>query len=245
MKGKSYLIFGASSGIGLETARMIAQRGGQTIIVSSSADKLEAALESLPGSGHFSYVCDLGDTRHVSEVFDFVRTQCVMLDGMVYSAGISPLQLVQDNDWRLAERVYRINVLSFIECVRCFYNEDVSHEGSRIVALASVTAKAAGYRQTLYGSSKAALISAVKLMAKELLNRDIRVNCISPGCTDTAMLADLYADSDSMEESVGRIQPLGVIPVDKVAQLVVELLTSFAGHLTGSEIVYDAGFFLK
>lgn len=245
MKGKSYLIFGASSGIGLETARMIAQRGGQTIIVSSSADKLEAALESLPGIGHLSYVCDLGDTQHVPEVFDFVRAQRVMLDGMVYSAGISPLQLIQDNDWRLAERVYRINVLSFIDCVRCFYSEDVSREGSRIVAVGSVAAKASGYRQTIYGSSKAALVSAVKLMAKELLNRNIRVNCVSPASTDTAMLAGLYSNPETMEESISRIQQLGIIPVEEVARIIIELLTSFANHLTGSEIVYDGGFCLK
>ena len=245
MKGKSFLVLGASSGIGLETARLLAQDGGRIIAVSSSAEKLKASLGLLPGEKHLAFPCNLDDSARIGDIFDFVRSQGVMLDGMVYSAGIAPLQLVEDNDWQLAERVYRINVLSFIECVRCFYSEDVSVENSKIVAVASVTAKAAGYRQTLYGSSKAALVAAVKLMAKELLNRGIKVNCISPGCTDTEMLAELYECTEAMAKSVETIQQLGVIPVEKVAQLTVGLLSPLADYLTGTEVVYDAGFFLK
>lgn len=246
MNQGSYLVIGASSGIGLETCRLLAAEGCNIVGVSSSSEKLGAALNSLAGAGHHAFACDLAKPESVGSLFEDIRKNGIMLDGMVYSAGVSPLQLVKDNDYKLAERVFNINVLSFIECARCFYgDEGISRDGSRIVAVTSVTARAAGYRQTLYGSSKAALIAAVKLMAKELLNRDMRVNCVSPGCTDTAMLSELYEDSDSMAEAVGRIQQLGVIPAANVAQLIVQLLSPFSDYLTGSEIVYDAGFTLR
>ena len=245
MNQKSYLVIGGSSGIGLEVCKLLSAKGDRTIIVSASQEKLEQARNKLSGAGHLIFPYDLDDLYHIDSIFDFVHQQGIHLDGMVYSAGIAPKQLVEENDPVLAERVFRINVLSFIECVKHFYSEHISKEGSRVVGIASVTARAAGYRQTLYGSSKAAMIASVKLMAKELLNRGIHINCLSPGCTETEMLTQLYADSESMQESVKRIQPLGVIPSESVARIAVSMLSPLSDYLTGSEVVYDGGIFLK
>lgn len=245
MAAKSYLVIGGSSGIGLDVCRLLAKEGNSLFIVSSSKRKLEAtslelATEYQCECSIFAY--DLDNLSEICTIFEEAMDLGFLFDGMVYCAGISPLQLVGDNDWKLGEKVYRINVLAFIECVKYFYNNLYSKDGSKIVAISSVAAKASGYRQTLYGSSKAALTSAVKLMAKEMLNRGIHVNCVSPASTKTEMLEDLYRDKDSLEDSVKLLQPLGVIEPSAVAELVVSLLSSLSDYLTGSEIVYDAGF---
>lgn len=246
MDQRTYLVIGGSSGIGLGVCKLLSAKDNtRMIMVSTSQEKLEQARNDLSGIGHLIFPYDLNDLCHIGSIFDFIHQQDIILDGMVYSAGIAPKQLVEENDPMLAERVFRINVLSFIECVKYFYSERISKEGSKIVGISSVTAHAAGYRQTLYGASKAAMIASVKLMAKELLKRGIRINCLSPGCTETEMLTQLYENSENMQESVKKIQPLGAIPSESVANMVVNMLSPASDYLTGSEVVYDGGFFLK
>lgn len=244
MYRKAYLVVGGSSGIGLAVCKKLAEEGCRIAIISSSAAKLQTAMKQLPGDGHVCFPYDLDDVTHIESIFQFIAQQDILLHGMVYCAGVSPLQLLADNDYQLAEKVYRINVLSYIECARCFYNPHYSIEGSKIVGVASVTAHGSGYRQTLYGSSKAAMIAASRLMAKELMNRQIRINCISPGCTDTDLLSSLYRDAEKRDSRVRSIQPLGTIPVEYVADAILFLLSSSSDYLTGTELMYDAGFCL-
>jgi len=210
-KNKCYLIAGGSSGIGLETARILAEKGARVILVSDNVEKLQAALSSLRNDTHFAICCDLSNPDSVPAVFSELRDKHIVLDGMVYCAGIAPLCLLRDNTVELMNRVYSINVMSFIEMVREFYREEISVFGSRIVAVSSITAHAAGYRQTLYGSSKAAMIASVKLMAKELLNREIRINCISPACVESPMLDKLREESTDLDKRMKAVQPLGII----------------------------------
>lgn len=164
---------------------------------------------------------------------------------MVYCAGISPLCLLKDNTPELAEQVFNINFFSFIECCRYFYMEQNSTAGSKIVAITSTAAHTSGYRQTLYGASKSAMIASVKLMAKELLNRNIKINCISPGFTDTGMLNELRKKSENIDEKIRCKQPLGIISPDKIAETVELLLSQFSDGITGTELIYDGGSLLN
>lgn len=238
---KTYLITGGSSGIGLAAAKRLAEKGNHLILVASNQEKLSAALASLAGTGHRSICCDLSCSAYVQDIYQTLTSWGVRLDGMVYSAGISPLCLLKDNSSELMQKVFEVNVFSFIELVKFFQLPELSREGARIVAVTSITARGAGYRQTLYGSSKAAMISAAKLMARELLNRDIRINCISPGVTDTPMLDELRKSSPGLDEKIKANQPLGAIPAETIAETIDHLLNSASNYLTGMEWVLDGG----
>lgn len=241
---KNYLIIGGSSGIGLAVAQGLVESGANAIIVGSSKAKLRAAKETL-ATNCSAIVADLSTPGAIEGVFKALEeTKCV-LDGMVYCAGISPLCLVADNSQELMQKVFQINVFSYIEAVRLFQDKRFSRKGSRIVAISSITAKGAGYRQTLYGSSKAAMISATKLMARELYNREIRINCISPGVTDTPMLDELRTQSDNLEAKVKEKQMLGIIPPQNIGKAVIFLLSDGSDFLSGTEWVLDGGDSLK
>lgn len=244
-KDKRYLIAGGSSGIGFETAKLLAEAGAKVIIVSGNQEKLDKALAALPGTGHAAVCCDLSKTEQAATAFEQLENAGQRLDGMVYCAGIAPLCLLRDNTPELMDQVFSINVLSFIEMARCFYKESISPNGSRIVAVTSITAHGAGYRQVLYGASKAAMISAVKLMSKELLNRDIRVNCVSPGVVETPILEKLRLESPGLDEKMKVNQPLGVIPPRDVAAAIAYMLGEGADYRTGTEWAMDAGAYLK
>lgn len=245
---KSYLILGGSSGIGLATARKLSI-DHQVILVGKNQEKLKAAHGSLAQhcrqGNCLSVACDLGEPNHVQEIFSFLKKKHIRLDGMVYCAGIAPLCLLRDNTEELMERVFHLNLFSFIECCRYFYQEEYSNNGSKIVGVASITAHTSGYRQTLYGASKAAMTAAVRLMAKELLNREIKINCISPGSVGTEMLQGLYPSEEDLKVRVSKMQPLGVIPPERVADAIEMLLSPIADYMTGNEYIYDGGALLK
>ena len=85
------------------------------------------------------------------------------------------------------------------------------------------------------------MISAVKLMARELMNRNIRINCISPGVTDTPMLDDLRNNSTGFDEKLKSNQPFGAIPAETIAETIDHILTSASNYLTGTEWILDGG----
>lgn len=236
----NYLILGGSSGIGLSIAERLSKEHN-IVIVGSSKEKLIKANEKLDKERCSIFQYDLNNVEHVGDIFSYLNENKIVLDGMVYCAGIAPLCLLKDNTPELMERVYNINVFSFIECCKYFYMEQNSIIGAKIVAISSVTAHKSGYRQILYGSSKAAMIAAARLMSKELLNRNIRINCISPGVAETEMLNGLRKESENLDERIKRTQPLGVIPPDKIAEAAEMLLSPLSDYITGTELIYDAG----
>lgn len=238
---KTYLIVGGSSGIGLASAKKLTETGARVILVSSNKSKQREALRHLNGKGHIGIEFDLNGDCPADDVFKQLGNLGIRLDGMIYSAGVSPLCLLKDNNTALVQQVFNINVFSFIEFVRCFQKTQYSKKGSRIIAIASITAHGSGYRQTLYGSSKAALIAAVRLMSKELLNRDIRINCISPGVTETPMLDSLRLKSDNLDVKITTQQPLGIIPSETIAESILFLLAEGSDYMTGNEWILDAG----
>lgn len=242
---KNYIIIGGSSGIGYAAAFKLAEHGAKIIIVSNDEKMLTNSVKSLPGEGHLGFFYDFEDTKNIEDIFTFCESKNIILDGMVHSAGISPLCLICDNTPELMEKVFNINVFSLIELVKYFQLSKYSVEASKIVSVASITSKGAGYRQTLYGSSKAAMLSAIKLMSKELLNRNIHINAVSPGVSDTPMLDNLKMNSANLEEKVKESQPLGIIPSQSVADIIILLLSASADYITGTEIIYDGGAMLK
>lgn len=242
---KNYLITGGASGIGMSVASRLTEEGARVILVSSNKKKLESSIWKLEGSNNLYYQYDLSDTKNIEHIFSFLHLNNIVLDGMIHCAGISPLCLIADNSPELMEKVFNINVLSFFELVKYFQREENSKQGSKIVAVSSITARGAGYRQTLYGASKAALSSAIKLMAKELLNRDIHINAVSPGVCDTDMLYELKQKSDNLNEKVKQSQPLGIIPPKEVSDVILFLLSEAGNYITGTDMVYDGGALLK
>ncbi|QNM06855.1 SDR family NAD(P)-dependent oxidoreductase [Qiania dongpingensis] len=244
-KDKNYLIIGGSSGIGYAVAEAITQSGGNVIIVSKNMDKLTSAVKKLKNGNNLCYSYDLNDIENIKDIFEFCSSKHIMLDGMIYCAGISPLCLIKENSAELMRKVFNINYFSFVEAVKYFQIEAYSKEKSKIVAISSITSKGAGYRQVLYGSSKAAISSSIKLMAKELLNRGICINAVSPGVVETDMLTELRRESMNLDDKIKQNQPLGIIPAAKVAKIILFLLSDTADYITGTELLYDAGAKLK
>lgn len=235
---RNILIAGGSSGIGIDIAhKLCARRSNRCILLSSSKDKLIEAKKRLVNVDIYQY--NLEDVVNIAVIFEDMKLQNIIVNDIIYCAGISPLCLLKDNSCELMEKVFKINCLAFLEMTRQFQKHTL--EGGKIIAIGSITKELSGYRQVLYGSSKNAMVSFVQLLAPELLSNHITINCISPGVTDTPMFSELTEQSPNLREKVRKAQPMGVIPPDKIANLVEYLLSSECDYITGKEWVYDGG----
>lgn len=232
---KTYLITGGTSGIGLQVATDLATKGAKVVIVGSNPTKLEHAVSRLP-TGNHGICFDLKNLNKIGDIFAQCAEWGIVFDGMVHCAGISPLMLVRDNDVQTMLDAFAVNYFSFVEIVKYFQQEMTSAPAASIVAISSITASQASNRQSVYGSSKAALEETVRCLAKELMLRHIRVNAVAPGVVESEMLAQLAAKSSGIARS-----PLGVIPAEQVSLLVLYLLSDDAAYMTGSILKMDAG----
>lgn len=235
-KNKTYLITGGSSGIGLQTAKALTEKGASVVIVGSNPAKLDSALRELPEGNHG--ICfDLKNLDRIEKIFSECGNLGIVFDGMVHCAGISPLMLVRENDLQTMLDTFSVNYFSFVELVKYFQRETVSAPTASIVAISSIAAYQPFNRQSIYASSKAALEETVRCLAKELMLRHIRINAVAPGAVQTEMFDRLMKNAPN---APGK-WPLGIIPMQRVSEMVLYLLSEHAAYMTGSVIKMDAG----
>ena len=139
---------------------------------------------------------------------------------------------------------YTTNVFSFIELMRLFVGTGVCEEGASVVIMSSVIAQRGSNRQSIYSGTKAALDATARCMAKELINRKIRVNTITSGTVETEMLQKLRMESPNLDEKIKQHSPLGIVPVDEVCNMIEYLLSDKSLHITGASMPLDAGYLL-
>ncbi len=240
LKGKVYLITGATSGIGQRTAYMLAAQGCRLVLTGRNQTQLEIMREEI-GCDTIIVPYDLNNLDDVEQIFLCCKENGIKLDGLVHSAGIARNAIIRANDWKDLQDVMRVNCLSFIELGKYFALKKYSNDGASIVAVSSIASCLNDAGMVQYSASKSALNSSVKTMSKEFLKRKIRVNAILPANVNTELfLAGEEYIEDFMENALAR-QPLGIIEVEQVVYLIEFLLSDNSKYITGEWITMGGG----
>lgn len=233
---KNILITGATSGIGLHVAKYLEESGYSLILTGRNREilrKLNKELENCIGI----YDMDLTDIGLIPEIFEDMKRKGIKLDGLVHSAGLEggllPIRLVKMDTLEL---LMKLHYLSFVEIGKQFYKKSISNEGSCIIGMSSLASVMCQKNSVDYSSSKAALNASVKVMSKEFLKRNIRVNAILPANVDSPMTKDLKEIVD-----IRTIQPMGLIEPRQIAYLVEFLISDKSSFITGALIPVSAG----
>lgn len=232
------LVTGGSRGIGAAIVRQLAG-DGFNVASTYQHQKTQAdeVLSGLPGE-HRSFQADAKDPKALSRTVQQVVQEFGQLDVLVNSAGIGimkPLEQLTLDDF---DALIQVNVRAVFAAVQAA----VPHlpEGGRIITIGSCNAdRVPGPYMSLYAMSKAALVGLTKGVARDLGDRNITVNLVQPGPTDTDMNpADgPFADSQRALTALGRFgQP------QEIAQLVGFLAGPQSSYVTGAVLTVDGGY---
>lgn len=243
-KGKTFLIAGASSGIGKNAAEYLTQNmGANVVLVARRAQVITEMAELLPGN-NYAITYDFLDLEHIGTLFAECEANNLKLDGIVYSAGIAPLYALRDQDTERTLDTVKVNALAFAEIAKGALNASCMSDQASIVAISSIVSMVTTNRQSAYASSKAMLNTYVKYFAKEALGK-FRVNAVLPGVVETEMYQKLRGQSHALDEKTKQNQPLGIIPVEKISKFISYLLSEDSAYMTGSLVQMDGGFLLR
>jgi len=245
LRDKVCLITGGNSGIGASTSCRLTRKGAQVVAVSRrGADCQAQCFSSLPAGGHAIRIlkADLADPEACRSIVERVIQDCGRLDVLVHAAG-GPAQgglfNVTDEAWMQA---FAIHVHAVFHLARAAVPHMAKHGGGAIVLLSS----AAGLRGCLgalaYGVAKGALPQFARNLARELADRNIRVNCVSPGVIRTPFQNHLTPEqiADNVEN---RIPLHREGTPDEVALLIESLLEN--DFVTGENVVIDGGMTMR
>jgi NAD(P)-dependent dehydrogenase (short-subunit alcohol dehydrogenase family) len=238
LNNKSILITGATSGIGFATSQLLINLGCSLYVVGRNSDKL-GELETL---GKGKVVPIQADLRNIDDIKMIVENVS-KIDGFVHSAGVVnsiPLQFI-NREFLEMER--SLNYDAFLFLTQMLVKKKKINSCGSIVSLASIAAHFAIIGSSLYCGNKAALIATSKVFAKELANKKIRVNTVSPGIVRTEMVNNAEGQHLTKEDLVLDEQkyPLGYGEPDDVAYCITFLLSDASKWMTGQDIILDGG----
>lgn len=240
LKGKTAVVTGGNSGIGYAAAKELKAQGAEVIITGRREDALRNAASEL---GVVSFVADQGSVASIEKLVEEVKRQFGRIDILFINAGVlagSAIEGAQEKDF---DYVMDINFKGAFFTLSRFI--PWINDGGSVVFLSSNVASMSGANASIYTSSKAALNAVMKIAAKELAPRKIRVNAVSPGPTQTEILNKIGLDEASRkgldEWMIERIPLSKIGNAADVAKLVSYFSSEHASFITGAEIVIDGG----
>jgi NAD(P)-dependent dehydrogenase (short-subunit alcohol dehydrogenase family) len=242
LAGKTALVTGGTSGIGLATAQRFAAEGAHVVITGRRKELLDDAVATI-GGDVTAVRGDVGDLDDLDRVFAAIAQRGNGLDVVFANAGGGEFAALGDVSWAQYADTFNRNVGGTLFTVQKAL--PLLNEGASIVLAGSTAASNGTPAFGVYAASKAAIRSFARTWAAELAGRGIRVNTIIPGPTETPGLAGLAGDPSQVPALFGALAsgvPLGRMgqPAE-IANAVLFLASAQSSFMTGAEIFVDGG----
>ena len=182
------LITGASKGIGLELAEVMASKGISLVLVARSGEILDKIKTALKEKYHVSVhiiVKDLSISRSAKEVYDEIKALRIEINYLINNAGFGDYGLFSDNAWERYHKMIYLNVTTLTEFCHLYLSDWKQRGSGKILNVASTAAFQPGPKMAVYFATKAYVLNFSESIGYEVRNEGITVTALCPGPTET------------------------------------------------------------
>lgn len=244
--GQVALVTGASSGMGLATARAFARAGASVVLADIDEDALRLATDELARAGYaaLGVTCDVSDEGQVADLLERTVASFGRLDMAFNNAGIMiPPSDAADEPVDNFDRVNAINLRGVWACMKHELRQMREQESGAIVNCSSLGGLVGLPGRASYHASKHGVLGLTRSAALEYAPRGIRINAVCPGTIDTPMVEAMVASGElDMDEAI-RHQPIGRLgTAEEIAGAVLWLCSPGASFVVGVALPVDGGY---
>jgi 3-oxoacyl-[acyl-carrier protein] reductase len=251
LRDRVCVVTGSTGGIGLETARLLADERALVVVTGRSSDRVEQAKEELGAA--LGVTCDLADPEAPAALIAQAEAEVGPVEVLVNNVGVAyqlPFDEVTDDQW---DEMWQVNVMSFVRTIRAVLPGMRERRRGVVVNVSSTAGKRPSTSMPNYSVTKAAVLSLSRLVADLYAGEGIRCNAVAPGPTATQAwlgeggLAHQQAARAGMTreevlEAVGKGRPLGrLAEPGEIAAVIAFLCSDRASYVTGAAWSADGG----
>ncbi len=246
VKNKIVIVTGAGSGIGAAAAKHFAYHGAQVVVSDVKLEKAQVVTEAILGDGGNATAVEANVANYeaVENLVEQTVDQFGRLDVIVNNAGIGPRVMAKTADYLLTDwdNVIAVNQTGVFYCMKVALRQMVEQGHGNIVNVASLAGLKASPNNLSYSASKFAVVGMTKSAAMEYATKNIRVNAVCPGYTESALLDKLLAARPDMDEVLKKVIPMKRYGnATEIAEAIVWLASDSTQFITGQTITLDGG----
>ncbi|WP_299439356.1 3-oxoacyl-ACP reductase family protein [uncultured Aquimarina sp.] len=246
VKNKIVIVTGAGSGIGAATAKHFAKHKATVVVSDIKETKAQQIVDEIIGDGGKAIVitANVANFEEVAQLITKTVEQLGQVDIMVNNAGIGPRNMSKTAEYTLEDwdSVIAVNQTGVFYCMKLALQQMMKQGHGNIVNIASLAGLKASLNNLSYSASKFAVVGMTKSAALEYATKNIRINAVCPGYTESALLEKLLSvrpDMDQMLKSVIPMKRYGL--AEEIAEAVVWLASDNTKFITGQTITLDGG----
>jgi 3-oxoacyl-[acyl-carrier protein] reductase len=250
LRDRVCIVTGSTGGIGLATAKLLADEGARVVVCGRDSERVEGARAE--SGAQLGVVCDLAEPAAPEELVAETARALGPVDCLVNNVGAAyqlGFEELSDLQW---DEMWQLNVMSYVRAIRAVLSE-MKQRGGVIVNVSSTAGKRPSTGMPNYSVTKAAVLSLSRLVADLYAGDGIRCNAVAPGPTATEAwlgdggLADQQAERsgksrEQVLEAVGKGRPLGrLAEPEEIAAVIAFLCSDRAAYVTGAAWSADGG----
>jgi len=237
--GQHIVVTGASSGIGLVTAQLLARRGARVSLIARRKDKLDEAVAAIGGNAA-GFAADVGEKDQLDSALDAAAAHFGPVQGLFANAGLTGgFTPAVAFDPEVFEQTVRVNLTAVFWAIQKVLPPMIEAKKGAILVTGSMGSKRGMAMNPAYVASKHGVLGLTRAIAVEMAPHGIRANCVIPGFIRTEALDRIPPEQQGKIEA--RVPQRRMGSPEELAEVAAFLLSDAASHVTGQDWAVDGG----